>query len=118
MGIKNVSVTAMKLGQDLISLGLKIQKKEIPLNYVVDKLDVAVIEEIQNSTEWEKDISPLDRMSALMEIQAISRSDLAKKLGVSRQFVSDVFNSKKNLTVTLMEKIATILGVKASTLMR
>jgi len=117
MGIKNVPVTAMKLGQDLISLGLKIQKKEIPLNYVVGKLDVSIIEEIQNSTEWEKDISPLDRISALMEIQSISQSDIAKKLGVSREFVSDVFNCKKNLTVTLMEKIAAILGVKISVLM-
>ncbi len=116
MATKNTSITAMKLGQDLISLGLKIQKREIPLGYVLNKLDLSAIEEIQNSTEWEKDITPLDRISALMEIQSISQSDLAKKLGVSRQFISDIFKSKKNLNISLMEKIASILGVRTSAL--
>lgn len=114
MATKNTSITALKLGQDLISLGLKIQRKEIPLGYVLNKIDISAIEEIQNSTDWEKDISPLDRISALMEIQSISQSDLAKKLGVSRQFISDIFKAKKNLTISLMEKIASILGVRTS----
>ena len=64
------------------------------------------------STNWEKDITPLDRISALMEIQSVTQSDLAKKLKVSRQFISDVLKGKKALSVATTKKIAAALGVK------
>jgi len=117
MSIKSSSITAMKLGQDLISLGLKIQKREVPIEYVLKKIDLSALEEVNNSTEWEKDITALDRISALMEIQSISQSDLAKKLKVSRQFISDVLNNKKKLTAAMTKKIASALGVRISAIM-
>lgn len=114
MSTKGVPITHMKLGQDLISLGLKIQKREIPLDYVMNKINVSALEEINDSTDWEKDITPLDRISALMEIQSITQSGLAKKLGVSRQFISDVLNGKKALSNATYRRVASILGVRSS----
>lgn len=75
-----------KLGQDLISLGLKIQKHEVPLDYVLNKINISALEEINNSTDWEKDVTTVGKISALMEIQAITQSDLARELKVSRQW--------------------------------
>ncbi|MFH1223058.1 MAG: helix-turn-helix transcriptional regulator [Pseudomonadota bacterium] len=117
MIIKSTSITPMKLGQDFITVGLKIQKRELPLNYVMKKIDVSALEEMNNSTDWEKDITPLDRISALMEIQSISQSDLSKKMKVSRQFISGIFNGRKKLTTSVAKKIASILGVKVSAIL-
>jgi plasmid maintenance system antidote protein VapI len=47
-----------------------------------------------------------------MEIQSVSQSDLAQKLKVSRQFISDVLNKKKKLTNPMAKKIAFALGVR------
>lgn len=112
MSIKNVSTTPLKLGQDLISLGLKIQKREVPIAYVLNKIDLSVLNEVNSVADWEKDITPLDRISALMEIQSVTQSGLAKKLKVSRQFISDVLKGKKALSTATTKKIASALGVK------
>lgn len=117
MPIKSSLITAMKLGQDLISLGLKVQKREVPVEYVLKKIDLSALEEVNNCTDWEEDITVLDRISALMEIQSISQSDLAKKLKVSRQFISDILNNKKKLTTVMTKKIASALGVRPSSIM-
>jgi hypothetical protein len=45
MAIRKFSVTAMKLGQDLISLGLKIQRREIPVEFVLKKVDLSALDE-------------------------------------------------------------------------
>jgi len=68
-------------------------------------------------TNWEKDITPLDRISALMEIQSITQSDLAKRLKVSRQFISDILNGKKTLSSATAKRIASALGVRSSAIL-
>jgi DNA-binding XRE family transcriptional regulator len=114
MSIKNLGTTPMKLGQDLISLGLKVQKREIPIAYVLNRINISALNEVDTVSDWEKDITLLDKISALMEIQSVTQSDLAKKLKVSRQFISDVLKGKKALSTANAKKIASALGVKLS----
>ena len=114
MGTKHTNITHMKLGQDLISLGLKVQKHEVSLDYVLNNINVSALEEINNSTDWEKDVTTVGKISALMEIQSITQSDMARGLKVSRQYVSDLLSSKKQLNNKTISKIAEILGVKPS----
>jgi len=112
MGTKHTGTTHMKLGQDLISLGLKIQKHEVSLDYVLNNINISALEEINNSTDWEKDVTTVGKISALMEIQSVTQSDLARELKVSRQYVSDLLSGKKQLNNKTVSKIAEILGVK------
>ncbi|MBN1114832.1 MAG: hypothetical protein JXA66_05790, partial [Oligoflexia bacterium] len=80
---------ALKIGQELIELGLLVQKKEIPLKLITDNIDTEFLSSVIKETpEWEKDITIVDRINALLEIQELSKSDLAKKMGVSRQHVT------------------------------
>jgi len=118
MSTKHGNITHMKLGQDLISLGLKIQKHEIPLDYVLNEINVSALEEINNSTDWEKDVTTVGKISALMEIQAITQSDLARELKVSRQYVSDLLSGKKPLNSKTISRIAQLLGVKSSAIIK
>lgn len=118
MSTKHISTTPMKLGQDLISLGLKIQKREVPMSFVLNRIDASVLNVASNIPDWEKDITLVDRISALMEIQSMTQSDIAKKLKVSRQFISEIFNGKKTLSDKTAKKIIVALGAKPSTIMR
>lgn len=114
MSIKK-NISALKIGQELIELGLKIQKKEIPLKVVIDKIDPDFLVSVtQNIAEWEEDISPCDRISALMEIQGINKAELSRKLNVSRQYVTDLLNGKKAITLKSAKKIADALEVPVS----
>lgn len=61
--------------------------------------------------EWEKDIEPYDRISALMEIQGINKSELARRLGISRQYVTDLLNGKKPTTLRSAKNFAHALEV-------
>lgn len=110
---KNLS--ALKLGQDLIELGLKVQRKEIPLKIVKDELNLQFVQSVIKETpEWEKDIESHDRILALMEIQGISKAELARRLDMTRQFVTDMLNGKKSITLKSAKKIAKALVVPLS----
>jgi len=118
MATKHSNITYMKLGQDIISLGLKIQRCEIPLEYVLKKINLSALEEINNSTDWEKDVTTVGKISALMEIQSITQSDIARALKVSRQYISDILSGKKTLNNKTISRIAEVLGVKPSAIIR
>lgn len=108
-------VTALKVGQELIELGLKVQRKEISLGVVINEIDPDFLGSVsKHISEWEKDIEPCDRILALMEIQAISKSELARRLGISRQYVTDLLNGKKPITLKSAKKIAYALEVPVS----
>ena len=114
MSTKKAS-TALEVGQNLIELGLKVQRKEVPLKLIINEIDPKFIESmIQNLSEWEKDIKPKDRILAIMEIQAVSKAELAKKLGVSRQYVTDILSGKNDLSLKAVEKIAKALKIPVS----
>ncbi len=108
-------VTALKVGQELIELGLKVQRKEISLGVVINEIDPDFLGSVsKHIPEWEKDIEPCDRISALMEIQGLSKSALARRLGISRQYVTDLLNGKKPITLKSAKKIAHALEVPVS----
>ncbi len=108
-------VTALKVGQELIELGLKVQRKEVPLDKVINEIDPDFLGYVSKHVpEWEKDIEPYDRISALMEIQDLSKSELARRLGISRQYVTDLLNGKKPITLKSAKKFAHALEVPVS----
>lgn len=113
--ITNKNISALKIGQELIELGLKVQRKEIPLDVVVNEIDPDFLNSIyRNKPEWEKDVKMQDRISALMEIQGLTKAELARRLNVSRQYVTDLLNGKKEMTFKNAKKIAHALEVPTS----
>ncbi len=113
--MRTKKITALKIGQDLIELGLKVQRKEVPLDKVVNEISPDFLGSVsKNIPEWEKEIESYDRTLALMEIQGISKSELARRLGFSRQYVTDLLNGKKPITLKSAKKIADALEVPIS----
>ncbi len=99
----------------MIALGLKVQRKEVSLDVVTNEINpdflVSVSKEIP---ELEQEIKPYERISALMEIQGLSKSELARRLGISRQYVTDLLNGKKPFTLKSAKKIAHALDVSVA----
>jgi len=53
---------------------------------------------------------------AFREAEEISQVDLATRLGVSKQFLSDVENNRKKIGIPFIQKFATALGFAPETL--
>lgn len=58
----------------------------------------------------------MNRIDTIMKQQDISRKELAAKLGVSPQYISEVVNNKKNITLAGLQKFAKALHVPLSAL--
>jgi transcriptional regulator with XRE-family HTH domain len=48
----------------------------------------------------------------------ITQSEIAKKLGVDRSFVSNIENAKNNPTLSTITNLAKVLGVSANELLK
>ncbi len=53
-----------------------------------------------------------EEICRVMDEQDMSRSELARRLGVSRQFITRLLNGNPNLTLLTLVKIATALGAR------
>ena len=110
---------AFKIGQELIELGLKVQRREVPVDIVINEISPDFLKSVSKDIpEWEKDIEPHDRVSALMEIQGLTKTELANRLGISRQYVTNLLNGNKPITLKSAKKIAQALKVPLSGILR
>ena len=56
-----------------------------------------------------------EQIYAVMEKEGLNRSDLAKKLGKSRSFITQIFSGKSNVTMKTLCEILYVLDVKPET---
>ncbi len=59
-----------------------------------------------------------DNLRRIRTEKGITQGDIAKSLGVSRGFVSNVENGKTNPTLSTIAKIASAIGVSTGELMK
>lgn len=57
----------------------------------------------------------VDLVTGAMDAQGISGSELARRMGTSRAYVSKVLAGESNLTIATMGKIAFALGMRVTT---
>ncbi|MBD8872882.1 helix-turn-helix domain-containing protein [Rhodanobacter sp. DHB23] len=55
----------------------------------------------------------MDSIAGLMEDQAVSKAELARKIGTSRSYVTQVFSGSKNPTLATVADLAWALGFRA-----
>ena len=102
----------LQFGQHLIELGLAVQRREIGLKEATSVAKPKrLMKLIHSRKDWEMDIEPRDRLLSLLEIQEISRAQLAKTMGVTRQYMSDVVSGRKPISLKTARKLAKALKV-------
>jgi len=71
-------------------------------------------EEYENDAEYLSEklfLETMEKILTTMEYNNISKAELAERMGVSRAYISKLFNSSTNLTLTTLAKISIALGV-------
>lgn len=53
-----------------------------------------------------------EKILSVMDYKGISKADLAKRMDVSRAYISKLFNNSTNLTLTSLAKISIALGIR------
>lgn len=56
-------------------------------------------------------LETVEQILAVMDYHNISKSELAERMGVSRAYISKLFNNSTNLTLETLAKIGLALGV-------
>jgi transcriptional regulator with XRE-family HTH domain len=56
----------------------------------------------------------VENVIEIMESQRISNSELARRLGTSKAYISKILNGNPNMTILTLSKIASALNVKVS----
>ena len=105
-------LSPLRFGQHLIELGLAVQRREVNVKQVTSVTKPKrLLKLIHSREDWESDIDPKDRLQGLMEIQGVNQVELAKMMGVTRQYISDLVSGRKPITLKTAKKLARALEV-------
>lgn len=58
-----------------------------------------------------QDLNPIELLETLLRDNQLSQSDLAKQIGVSKQLMSDVLNYRRNISKSLVKKLANFFSM-------
>ncbi len=116
MNIKKLN--PLQLGQQLIELGLAVQRRQIDMKQVIAVAKPKrLLKLIHSQEDWESDIDPKDRLLGIMEVQGVSQAQLAESMGVTRQYISDLVAGRKPITLKTAKKLAKALKVHSRTIL-
>ena len=59
-----------------------------------------------------------ENMKKIRLEKGMSQGDICRELGLDRAYISNVENGKQNLTISTMEKVAKVLEVSVSQLLK
>lgn len=78
-----------------------------------------LIDEFENRTiSFSNKINPVQTLTYLLEVNNLSKSQLAKNLGVSRQLVTDILNYRRNISKTMANKLSEYFKMQLSAFIR
>lgn len=80
-------------------------------NYDLHKDEIELIEilidEYEDRTmEAPSELAPVELIASLLDLNNLSKSQLAKDLGVSKQLITDILNYRRNISKTMVLKLA------------
>lgn len=89
--------------EELVLKGLKKDQE------IIDLLEL-LIEDFDNGTINEigvdQDMEPVELLAYLMSENRLTKSGLARELGVSRQLITEILNYKRNISKRMVMKFA------------
>ncbi len=90
--LEKLAYKELKKDQDKIEL----------LLVLIEDYDKRTIEELGNP----KRMSPVELLVSLMEVNNISKSELARQIEVSRQLITEIVNYKRNISKRMVMKLS------------
>ena len=91
-------------------------KKNTPEGDILEVLSL-LVHEYEEKHHKVKPLSPIEAIRYEMEEQGLTQTSLAKRFGMSKSAVSEILNSKKQMSVRFMKYLHHELGIPASVLL-
>lgn len=72
----------------------------------IELLEILIDEYEERTIETPEEMSPVEIIAYLLEENNLSKSQLAKEIGVSRQLITDILNYRRNISKSMVNKLA------------
>ncbi len=93
----------------------KLTFKDYEGNIEEIELIQILIDEYESRTiEQPKGMNPVEMIQYLIDENSLSKSQLAKQLKVSRQLITDILNYRRNISKTMVNKLAELFSLNPS----
>ncbi len=98
-----------ELYEELLYRGLKKDEDKIDLlELLLEDFDNKTIQDIGIPEEMD----PVEILAYLLEEHNLSKSELARQLGVSRQLITEIINYKRNISKRMVMKLSERFKIK------
>lgn len=82
----------------------------------IELLEILMDEYEERTIETPKEMSPVEIIAYLIEENNLSKSQLAKEIGVSRQLITDIINYRRNISKSMVNKLAKYFAIDPAAL--
>lgn len=84
------------------------------LELLIEDFDKNMIEKIG----IKEDLSPVELLDSLMKDHQLSKAELARQIGVSRQLITEILNYKRNISKKMVKKLSDRFNILPSAFIR
>lgn len=113
-------------GKSLISVTVPTDNAELTLNAIKDALSTVDTDlytfseddendEVINASEIFSDVTPAMLLRGLRGKEGISQIELAERLGIAQNMVSDMENGKRNISIGMAKRIGETFNISYKT---
>ena len=78
----------------------------------IELLGVLIEEYDRRSNPFEKTMNPVELLNSMLDDEQISKSQLARELGTSRQLISDILRYRRNISKDMVTKLSTFFKMR------
>jgi len=78
----------------------------------IELLEILIDEYDNRHVQFKKEMNPVELLNSILEEEQISKSQLAKELGTSRQLISDIIRYRRNISKDMVTKLSTFFKLR------
>lgn len=82
----------------------------------IELLEILIEEYEERSIDAPEEMSPVEIIIYLLEENKLTKSQLAKDIGVSRQLITDIINYRRNISKSMVNKLAKHFAISPAAL--
>lgn len=84
-------------------LGLK---DEVKYKDELDILEILIDEYDNRTSTYQKKLNPVELLNSIMQDESITKAELARELGTTRQLISDILRYRRNISKNMVVKLS------------
>ena len=78
----------------------------------IELLEILIDEYDNRETPFKREMNPVELLGSILEEEQISKSELARELGTSRQLMSDILRYRRNISKEMVMKLSTYFKMR------